>query len=458
MKLSNKQPRILYIEDDPKSRLIIRKLLESVGCVVFEAEDGREGLEKAYSVNPDAVLVDIMLPLMDGLEVTRKIRDNEETAHIPIIAVTAKAMAGDREHILAAGCDDYIAKPINIPELLEKLSKVLKREFSFRKQGQQKKSVQNPSSKTVLVVDDTEKNVIVLEKVLTSEGYTVLTAHNGKAALEVLETNPVDLIISDIAMPVMDGYQLCYEVMRTEHGKCRFIFYSSHYSNKDEVDFGLALGADHYLVRPLAIQKLVAVVTDVFQRDKNPFHQMSREEFSRLRDTLLTSKIVEIAPQTEPFRDVGAAETVDPGRSYLVEEKTPEKSYKIFLKQLSHGFQGLLITRTHPRFIRDQYNLEKTPFIWLSTTPSEEFKSTTDLTEISLSVKHFVSQADKSIILLDGYEFLASKMGFRSMLQFLQSLNEFLSSRNSILIVPVDPETLEQKERSILERELTPLS
>jgi CheY-like chemotaxis protein len=427
--------------------------------VVFEAEDGREGLEKAYSVNPDAVLVDIMLPLMDGLEVTRKIREREETANIPIIAVTAKAMAGDREHILAAGCDDYIAKPINIPELLEKLSKVLKREFSFKKQGQQqKKPVPDPSSKTVLVVDDTEKNVIVLEKVFTSEGYTVLTAHNGKAALEVLETHPVDLIISDIAMPVMDGYQLCYEVMRTEHRKCRFIFYSSHYSNKDEVDFGLALGADHYLVRPLAIQKLITVVKDVFHRDRNPFHQMSREEFSRLRDTLLTSKIVEIAPQTEPFKDVGAAETVNPGRSYLVEEKTPEKSYRIFLKQLSTEFQGLLITRTHPRFVRNQYNLEKTPFIWLSTTPSEEFKSTTDLTEISLSVKHFVSQTDKSIILLDGYEYLASKMGFRSMLQFLQSLNEFLSSRNSILIVPVDPETLEQKERSILERELTPLS
>jgi CheY-like chemotaxis protein len=462
MKSSNPhQPRILYIEDDPKSRLIIRKLLESAGCTVFEATDGREGIEKALTVNPDAILIDIMLPVMNGLEVTRKVKEIEEIADTPIIALTAKAMAGDREQILAAGCDEYLAKPINIPLLLKTLSRVLNKELSLVYQEQSQKGMEghDVASKTFLIVDDTPKNVMILEKVFTSEGYTVLTAPHGKAALEILKDSKVDLIISDIAMPVMDGYRFCYEVMQNpETRDMHFIFYSSHYSNEDEVDFGLALGADRYLVRPLAIRELVKLVKEVLRHEKKPVNPMKWEEFSPLHDRLLTSKIVEIAPQTEPFKDVEISKTVEMGRSYLVEEKTPEKSYTIFLKQLSQGVKGLLLTRTHPRFIKKQYNFEKTPFIWLSTTPSEEVESTTDLTEISLSVKHFISITEKSIILLDGYEYLASKMGFTVMLQFLQSLNEFVSSYDSVLLIPVDPETMNQKELRILERELTPLS
>ncbi|MBU7044862.1 MAG: response regulator [Theionarchaea archaeon] len=463
MKSSNPhQPRILYIEDDPKSRLIVRKLLESAGCTVFEAADGRDGIEKAQTVNPDAILIDIMLPVMNGLEVTRKVKEIEEIADTPIIALTAKAMAGDREQILAAGCDEYLAKPINIPVLLKTLSRVLNKELSLVQQESSPQGMEGhdaTATKTFLIVDDTPKNVMILEKVFTAEGYTVLTAPHGKAALEILKDSKVDLIISDIAMPVMDGYRFCYEAMQDpEMRDIHFIFYSSHYSNEDEVDFGLTLGAERYLVRPLAVKELVKLVKEVLRHEKKPVHPMKWEEFSPLHDRLLTSKIVEIAPQAEPFNDVDASKTVEMGRSYLVEEKTPEKSYTMFLKQLSQGVKGLLLTRTHPRFIKKQYNFEKTPFIWLSTTASEEFKSTTDLTEISLSVKHFISITEKSIILLDGYEYLASKMGFTVMLQFLQSLNEFVSSHDSILLIPVDPETLNQKELRILERELTPLS
>ena len=463
MKSSNPhQPRILYIEDDPKSRLIVRKLLESAGCIVFEAADGREGIEKALTVNPDAILIDIMLPVMNGLEVTRKVREIKEISQTPIIALTAKAMTGDREQILAAGCDEYLAKPINIPLLLKTLSRVLRSELSLVHQELSRTEREDhdaPTTKTFLIVDDTPKNVMILEKVFASEGYSVLTASHGKEALEILKTSNVDLIISDIAMPVMDGYRLCYEVMKIpETRDMHFIFYSSHYSNEDEVNFGLALGADRYLVRPLAIKELVKLVKEILNHEKKPVHPMKWEEFSPLHDRLLTSKIVEIAPQTEPFRDVEIDKPVEMGRSYLVEEKTPEKSYTLFLNQLSQGVKGLLLTRTHPKFIKKQYNLEKTPFIWLSTTASEEFKSTTDLTEISLSVKHFISITEESVILLDGYEYLVSKMGFTVMLQFLQSLNEFVSSHDSILLIPVDPETLNQKELRILERELTPLS
>lgn len=461
MKNNAQSPSILHVEDDPKSRLIIRKLLESVGCTVYEAANGKEGVEKARTVLPDVILMDIMLPVMDGLEATRRIKATKETAEIPVIALTAKAMAGDREQILKAGCDDYVAKPIDIPLLLHKLSQILGREFSLQSnQSLQKKerTAHRSLLGTLLIVDDTPKNVIILEKVFTSEGYNVFTASNGKDALEILENHQVDLVISDIAMPVMDGYRLCYEMMKNPRTRrIHFIFYSSHYSHKEEVDFGLALGAERYMVRPLEIKKLVSLVEEVLHREKEVTPLMSWEEFSKLHDELLTSKIIEIAPKTEPFKEVEIDTAVEIGRSYIVEEKIPEKSYTLFLKTLSEGFQGLVLTRTHPKFVKNRYNLEETPLIWLSDTESGEFTSTTDLTELSLSVKRFISTAHKSIILLDGYEFLASKMGSTVMLHFLQSLNEFVSSHACTLLIPLDPKTLTQKELRTLERELTPL-
>ncbi len=456
------KPRILYVEDDPKSRLIIRKLLENAGCEVYEAADGREGIQKALKLNPDVILMDIMLPQMNGIEATRKLKETKETSKIPIIALTAKAMARDREKILASGCDEYIAKPMDISLLLQTLSKLLKKELSLKPQKSPQRKEKAPKalfSGTLLVVDDSLRNLRVLEKVFSSEGYRVLTAANGKAALEILRENKVDAIISDIVMPLMDGYQLCYEVMKNSKTRdIRFTFYSSHFSNEDEIEFGLNLGADCYMVRPLETKKLIDLVRNVLTQEKKQISPMSLEKFSELHSRLLTSKIIEIIPETESFRETETKTIVEMGHSYLVEVKTPERSYEIFLEKLSGGFHGLILTRTHPKFVRQSYNLEKTPFIWLSTTKSEEFKSSTDLTELSLSIKQFITKTEKSIILLDGYEFLASKMGSAVLLQFFQSLNEFISSHNTILLIPVDPEILNDRELHTLERELTSLS
>ncbi len=456
------EPKILYVEDDPKSRLIVKKILENAGCEVYEAADGNQGVKMAEELRPDVILMDIMLPVMGGLEATKKIRKISEIAHIPIIAITAKAMAGDREQILAAGCDEYIAKPINFSLLLRLLSRFLKKELSLKlpeSAVKKKKKSESVPSKTILLVDDTPKNLIVLQKVLESEGYRTLTASNGRAALEILKEHHTDLIISDIVMPEMDGYTLCYEVMQNLKPRdIGFIFYSSHYSNQPEVDFGMKLGADKYMVRPLKIGKLIEIIDEVLAHKKDPVLPMAREEFQNLHTQLLTSKIIEIVPMKEPFERSSSSTRLEMGRSYLVEEKTPQKSYDLFRNQLSQRFAGFCLTRTHPKFIKQRYKLEKTPFIWLSATRSEGFTSSIDLTELSLSVKSFVSKTEKSVILLDGVEFLASKMGFHTVLEFLQSLNEFISSHDCILLLPVDPETLNVRELSLLEREFVVFS
>lgn len=116
------QKTVLYIEDNFHNRRIVRKILQSRGYTVIEAEDGVSGLEMVCELKPPLILLDIGLPGMDGLEVIERIKADKELCDIPVIALTASAMRGDRERFLAAGCDDYMSKPIQAIELINKVA------------------------------------------------------------------------------------------------------------------------------------------------------------------------------------------------------------------------------------------------------------------------------------------------------------------------------------------------
>lgn len=110
--------RILYVEDNFQNKRLIRKILTAKGFEVLEADNGESGVEMAIQEVPDLILMDISIPGIDGIEATRLIKDHSSTTHIPVVALTANAMRGDRERFLAAGCDDYLPKPISTPDLL----------------------------------------------------------------------------------------------------------------------------------------------------------------------------------------------------------------------------------------------------------------------------------------------------------------------------------------------------
>jgi two-component system cell cycle response regulator DivK len=111
------QRRILVVEDNDKNRKLVRIILEANNYEVIEATTGEEALRYLQNTKPDLILLDIQLPHMDGLALTREIRNQEENKKIPIIAVTAYAMKGDKERIIKAGCDAYISKPIDTRQL-----------------------------------------------------------------------------------------------------------------------------------------------------------------------------------------------------------------------------------------------------------------------------------------------------------------------------------------------------
>jgi len=118
--------KILLVEDNPATIDVIMKELEFLGYDCIVAEDGKKAVELSVSRSPDLIIMDISLPKMDGLEAATSIRGNPKTKAIPILAATARALPGDKEKCLQAGCDDYIAKPFTHRELGAAIKKLLK--------------------------------------------------------------------------------------------------------------------------------------------------------------------------------------------------------------------------------------------------------------------------------------------------------------------------------------------
>ncbi|ASY71074.1 response regulator [Sinorhizobium fredii] len=117
--------RILLVEDNEMNRDMLSRRLSRRGFDVLIAENGKDGVEIAASERPDLILMDMSLPVMDGWEATRQIKANPVTCGIPVIALTAHAMASDRDMALDAGCDDYDSKPVDLPQLVRKIEQLL---------------------------------------------------------------------------------------------------------------------------------------------------------------------------------------------------------------------------------------------------------------------------------------------------------------------------------------------
>jgi two-component system, cell cycle response regulator DivK len=122
--------KILYVEDNDDNVYVVKTRLSRAGYTVLVAVDGQQGLDMALAERPDLILMDLSLPVLDGWEATRRLKATAETTSIPVIALSAHAMAGDREKALAAGCDDYDTKPVELTRLRAKIDALLSRRES----------------------------------------------------------------------------------------------------------------------------------------------------------------------------------------------------------------------------------------------------------------------------------------------------------------------------------------
>ncbi|HTH47568.1 MAG TPA: response regulator [Candidatus Limnocylindria bacterium] len=231
---------VLIIEDNEQNLYLARFMLEQRGFRVEAASDGPAGISAALRLLPSLILLDIQLPGMDGHEVARQLRSHAGLLGVPIVAVTSYAMPGDRERILAAGCTAYMEKPIDPERFLPEIESLL---AAHSEDG---------TALRVLVVDDLEANRYLLEALLRSHGCKVARSSHGAEALDLARLDPPDLIITDILMPVMDGFTLCREWRGDPRlAEVPFVFYTATYTSPEDEQLAMNLGADLFLIKPV---------------------------------------------------------------------------------------------------------------------------------------------------------------------------------------------------------------
>jgi two-component system cell cycle response regulator len=256
--------RILVIEDNQENLELMTYLLKVFGHTTMTADDGNRGLETARRERPDLIVCDIHLPGADGYEVVRQIKADTSLSAIPVVAVTALAMVGDRAKGLASGFDGYIAKPLDPEKFVGQLENFLPVEQrGCAPQSQSDRSAPQAEPRqswkaTVLVVDDSPTNRELIFQTLTPFGYNVHLASSVHAALEMATSIELDLILSDLHMPGEDGFNLIRRVKADSRlAALPFMFISSSIWGEQERETALQLGVSRFLLRPIEPQNLI---------------------------------------------------------------------------------------------------------------------------------------------------------------------------------------------------------
>jgi two-component system cell cycle response regulator len=261
--------RILVIEDNPINLELKTYLLQAMQHEVVPARNGDEGLALARAQAPDLIICDIQMPGTDGYEVARRLRADPVLRKVPLIAVTAYAMVGDREKAIAAGFDMHVPKPIDPANFMEVIQALLpgRAAAPMPYEGPPEgiaagvpEHLLAPRRPCVLLtVDDGPTNVEYKIDLFEAAGYELLPTRSVGEALRQLQSRAVDLVISDVVMPEGGGFEL----LRRLRGDAAtrdlpFIFLTASARDEPSRQRGLELGADDYLIRPLPPLELLS--------------------------------------------------------------------------------------------------------------------------------------------------------------------------------------------------------
>ncbi len=266
--------RILVIEDNLTNLELVTYLLTAAGHSALTARDGDVGVETACRELPDLIICDVHLPRVDGYQVVQLLRRQSALHLVPVVAVTALAMVGDREKVLAGGFDGYIAKPI-VPEtfvaqveaFLPDAQRSSVRLFAARSPRSVAPAAPvaphpaGPAPATVLVLDNVSVNRELMESLLQPFHYTVLSAKTVDEALAQARRSPPDVIISDVHLPERDGFDFFHALKADPQLRSvPFVFVSSSMEAERVRAAALALGADRFILRPIDPQALLAEI------------------------------------------------------------------------------------------------------------------------------------------------------------------------------------------------------
>jgi two-component system, cell cycle response regulator len=266
--------RILIIEDNPANLDLMTYLLKAFGHDPLTAFDAEKGFEIARREKPNLIVCDIQLPGMDGYALAHEVRAEAALRTIPLVAVTALAMVGDRKKVLAGGFDGYISKPIDPETFVAQVDAFLPPDQRATRLGAAAAApdaVHHAKANhiTILAVDDQPVNLSLKRSILEPLGYRVLTADGMARAMESARHTPPDLIVSDLGMSDGSGFDFIKAVKADDRLKdIPFIFVTSTHRNESARAKGLALGAAQFLFRPIEPKELLAEIEACLSKSK----------------------------------------------------------------------------------------------------------------------------------------------------------------------------------------------
>ena len=275
--------RILIIEDNPANIELMSFLLSAYGHAPLSAADGPRGVAAARSERPDLIACDVNLPGMDGFAVLAELKGDPALAGVPILAVTALAMTGDREKVLAAGFDGYISKPIEPESFVAELEAFLTSTPApasapaapaaaatqpviamAANDATAIAATPTTGARTLLLVDDDRFMLGVLNDMLIGQPYRVLSACSGEEALEVLSHEPVEVILCDQAMPGMRGTEVLAEAAARYPTTVRLML--SGQPDLTDIEAAIKSGvADGHYIKPLGARALREQLDEAFR-------------------------------------------------------------------------------------------------------------------------------------------------------------------------------------------------
>ncbi|ACC79935.1 response regulator [Nostoc punctiforme] len=268
--------RILIVDDRWENRSVVMNLLDEIGFEIIEASDGQEGLDKAMQFLPDLIITDLTMPVMDGFELTRRLRQQQEFQDLTIIVSSASVFESDQHKSLGVGADDFLPKPVHADDLLQKLEKYLQLEWVYetvpeKSVNETQNTIHSPSSSVVtaestivgitgnkrkiLIVDDNLENRSIVVNLLGDLGFEITEAINGQDGLDkAVELKP-DLIITDLSMPVMNGLEMIRQLRVLPFENLPIIVSSASVFESDQHE-SLEGGGNDFLPKPVQANEL----------------------------------------------------------------------------------------------------------------------------------------------------------------------------------------------------------
>jgi len=247
---------VLVVDDEPSIRRFLRHILEAEGFLVIESRSGEDAVAIAIREIPALVLLDLVLPDIDGFEVLSRLKERTETQDIPVIILS---IIEDEDRCFRLGANEYLPKPINRERLVDRVSTLISSGRAHDKEGPH----------FVLAVDDDDSVLKALSTILTNHGFEVEIARNGKDGLEKAKQRPPDLIILDLMMPIMSGHEVLL-ALKQNSSTAEIPVMILTAAEPDERIRALQGGAESLMTKPFSEKELAKIVRDSIQAMKSP--------------------------------------------------------------------------------------------------------------------------------------------------------------------------------------------